>query len=241
MLVAPGARNAAALGCESRKYDTAGCFVPWNGYTGRVLLYSKSMQHSLANPVRRRHPIACLLLAWALFSGQAIASHEASEPSDGTVNSFRWLRTPAVLPEFSVEHWPGKRVSLDRYRGKIVLLNLWASWCPPCVRELPALDRLQQRLGGEDFVVLAISVDRSPEPARRMFVDRLALEHLDFLIEPPEKLAQYFPVDVLPSNFVLDREGHVIGLLRSYVEWDGPLADEFVKRLIDGRLPPREN
>jgi thiol-disulfide isomerase/thioredoxin len=179
-----------------------------------------------------------VLLAWTLFSAQALASHEASEPSDGTVNSFRWLSTPAALPEISVEHWPGKRISLSRYRGKIVLLNLWASWCPPCVRELPALDRLQQRLGGEDFAVVAISVDRTAEPARRMFVDQLALEHLDFLIEPPEKLGLFFPIDVLPSNFIIDREGRVIGLLRSFVEWESPLAEEFVARLISGALPP---
>ena len=199
------------------------------------------MQHSTLNAARRRRPIPCLLLAWFFCTTPALASHEASEPSDGTVNSFRWLATPAALPEISVEHWPGKRVSLSRYKGKVVLLNLWASWCPPCIRELPALDGLQQRLGGKDFAVVAISVDRSPEPARRMFVDQLALEHLDFLIEPPEKLGYYFPVDVLPSNFIIDREGRVVGLLRSFVEWDSPLADEFVARLIDGSLPPGEN
>ena len=199
------------------------------------------MLHSTRNPRRGLSPIPCLLLAWVLFSVQATASHEASEPSDGTVNSFRWLRTPAALPQISVEHWPGKRVSLSRFRGKVVLLNLWASWCPPCIRELPALDRMQRRLGGEDFSVVAISVDRTPEPARRMFVDRLALEHLDFLIEPPERLGQYFPIDVLPSNFIIDREGRVIGMLRSFVDWDSPAADEFVARLIAGALPPGED
>ena len=146
-----------------------------------------------------------------------------------------------ALPEISIEHWPDKRVSLSSFRGKIVLLNLWASWCPPCVRELPALDRLQQRLGGEDFEVVAISLDRSVEPARAMFVDRLALEHLDFFIEPAESLGKFFPVDVLPSNFIIDRDGRAIGMLRSYVDWESRAADEFVERLIDGRLPPRKN
>jgi thiol-disulfide isomerase/thioredoxin len=199
------------------------------------------MHYSTGNPARRRRLIPCLLLAGALFGTQAPASHEASEPSDGTVNSFRWLKTPAALPEISVEHWPGKRVSLSSFRGKIVLLNLWASWCPPCIRELPALDRLQQRLGGEDFAVVAISLDRSPEPARAMFIDRLGLEHLDFFIEPAESLGKFFPVDVLPSNFIIDREGRAIGMLRSYVDWESRAADEFIERLIDGSLPPGEN
>ena len=182
-----------------------------------------------------------LVLILALVSTQVDASHEASEPSDGTVNSFRWLREPVMLPEITVGKWTGERVSLSRYQGKIVLLNLWASWCPPCVRELPALDRLQQRLGGEDFVVVAISVDREPEPAQRMFVNRLGIEHLEFLIEPPEKMGEFFPIDVLPSNFVIDRDGRAIGVLRSYVDWSSPMADAFVERLLDGRLPPTEN
>ena len=197
------------------------------------------MHYSTGNPTRRRL-IPCLLLAGALFSTLAAASHEASEPSDGTVNSFRWLKNPPLLPEISVEHWPGKRVSLSSYRGKIVLLNLWASWCPPCIRELPALDRMQQRLGGEEFEVVAISLDRSAEPARAMFVDRLALEHLDFLIEPAESLGKFFPVDVLPSNFIIDRDGRAIGMLRSYVDWESRAADEFIERLIDGSLPPAQ-
>jgi len=198
------------------------------------------MLHSTRNPTRRRF-IACLLLAGTLVSARVLAYHEASEPSDGTVNSFRWVKNPPTLPEISIEHWPAKRVSLSRYRGKIVLLNFWASWCPPCVRELPALDRLQERHGGEQFSVVAISLDRSAEPAREMFVDRLALEHLDFFIEPAEHLGKIFPVDVLPSNFIIDRDGRVIGMLRSFVDWDSPAADAFVERLFDGSLPPGEN
>ena len=199
------------------------------------------MHYSSRNPAWRRHRILPLLLAGVLFIAPAAAYHGASEPSDGTVNSFRWLKNPLVLPEISVEHWPARRVNLSRYKGKIVLLNFWASWCPPCVRELPALDRLQKRLGGEQFTVMAISLDRSAEPAREMFVDRLALEHLDFFIEPAEHLGKIFPVDVLPSNFIIDRDGRVIGMLRSFVDWESPAADEFVERLIDGSLPPGQD
>ena len=88
---------------------------------------------------------------------------------------------------------------------------------------------------------MAISLDRSAEPAREMFVDRLALEHLDFFIEPAEHLGKIFPVDVLPSNFIIDRDGRVIGMLRSFVDWESPAADEFVERLIDGSLPPGQD
>lgn len=178
-----------------------------------------------------------LALALSFCFSQVWASHGASEPSDGTVNSFRWLKKPLVLPETSVQHWPAKRVSLSSFKGKIVLLNLWASWCPPCVYELPALDRLQQRLGGEEFVVVAVSVDRDPEIARKLFLDKLSLSQLKFYVEPPERLGKTFPLDVLPSNFIIDREGRAIGMLRSYVDWSSPAADEFVRQLIAGTLP----
>ena len=197
------------------------------------------MQFSTPNPARGPRLLPWLLaLAISCYFGQALATHEASEPTDGTVNSFRWLPKPLVLPETSIRRAPAEPVSLSRFDGKIVLVNLWATWCPPCVYELPALDRLQQRLGSEEFVVVAISVDRDPEHARQLFVDRLALAHLDFYFESPERLGKTFPVDVLPSNFILDREGRAIGMLRSYVDWDSPAADEFVGRLLAGALPP---
>ena len=197
------------------------------------------MNPSTHYPVHCRRPLRWCLLALMLFCSPVPAYHEASEPSDGTVNSFRWLQEPLQLPEISIGRWPAERVSLSQFRGRIVLLNVWASWCAPCVRELPALDRLQQRLGGEDFTVVAVSVDRDPEPARQMFLERLTLEHLAFYLEPPDRIGQFFPVDVLPSNFILDREGRAIGLLRSYVDWDSPEADRFFRQLMESGVPPK--
>lgn len=175
-----------------------------------------------------------LLLIIALFCTTAIASHEATEPSDGTVNSFRWLKDPLALDAVSIHNKDGKEINLSEFDGKIVLLNLWASWCPPCIRELPALDRLQQRLGDEEFVVVAVSLDKDPQVAREMFFERLSIENLALYIEPVEKIGQFFPVDVLPANFIIDKKGQAIGMLRSYADWDDPQADALFKRLISG-------
>ena len=105
------------------------------------------MRLSTKNPARRPNYAPWLVLALSFFFSQAWASHGATEPSDGTVNSFRWLQDPLVLPETTIRQLPAEQVSLSRFKGKVVLLNLWATWCPPCVYELPALDRLQQRFG----------------------------------------------------------------------------------------------
>jgi thiol-disulfide isomerase/thioredoxin len=199
------------------------------------------MQPSTQNPahgLRLRLWLLALALSFC-FAHQALASHEANEPSDGTVNSFRWLQKPLLLPETPLRRWQLEPASLSQFKGKVVLLNIWATWCPPCVYELPALDRLQQRLGNEDFVVVTVSVDHDPGPAHDLFTGRLALANLDFYFELPERLGKTFPLDVLPTNFIIDREGRAIGMLRSYVDWDSPAADEFVKRLLAGSLPPK--
>lgn len=177
-----------------------------------------------------------LVLALMFFSigTQVLAKHEASEPSDGSVDSFRWLKSPLPVSAVAIHDRQGKMIALSQFKGKIVLLNIWASWCQPCIRELPALDRLQQRLGGDDFEVVVVSIDTDPELARQMFSDQLSLQHLQLYLEPAEQLGKSFPVDVLPSSFILNRQGQAMGLLRSYVEWDAPLADRLIKRLIDG-------
>jgi thiol-disulfide isomerase/thioredoxin len=182
----------------------------------------------------RFYPLLPLILALCLSSTQVLAKHEANEPTDGTVNSFRWLENPLTLDQVPIHSEEGVQVTLSQFKGKIVLLNLWASWCLPCVRELPALDRLQKRLGGEDFVVVAVSLDSDPDLARKLFIDQLSIEHLKLYIEPAEQIGRFFPVDVLPASFFIDRKGQAIGLLRSYVEWDDAHADTLINRLVAG-------
>lgn len=182
----------------------------------------------------RFYPLLPLILALCLSSTQVLAKHEANEPTDGTVNSFRWLENPLTLDQVPIHSEEGVQVTLSQFKGKIVLLNLWASWCLPCVRELPALDRLQKRLGGEDFVVVAVSLDSDPDLARKLFIDQLSIEHLKLYIEPAEQIGRFFPVDVLPASFFIDRKGQAIGLLRSYADWDDAHADTLINRLVAG-------
>ena len=182
----------------------------------------------------RFYPLLPLILALCLSSTQVLAKHEANEPTDGTVNSFRWLENPLTLDQVPIHSEEGVQVTLSQFKGKIVLLNLWASWCLPCVRELPALDRLQKRLGGEDFVVVAVSLDSDPDLARKLFIDQLSIENLKLYIEPAEQIGRFFPVDVLPASFFIDRKGQAIGLLRSYADWDDAHVDTLINRLVAG-------
>ncbi len=154
----------------------------------------------------------------------ADAYHEATEPSDGTVKSFIKVWPPVQPPAFDFRDGDGNILDLTRFRGKVVLLNIWATWCPPCLREMPALDRLQARLGTEDVVVVPLSIDRDGRPVVSRYYTRLGLRHLGIYLDPVKASGKGFPIDVLPASFILDREGNMVSFLRSFVDWDAPEA-----------------
>lgn len=174
-----------------------------------------------------------LALAISLVGFKALATHKTNESYDGTIKSFRWLESPITVAEVLIRNEQKESIELARFNGKIVLLNLWASWCPPCIKELPALDRLQQRLGGDDFIVVAVSLDDDPNLARQMFSD-LSIQSMVLYSQSAENLGRHFPVDVLPTTFLIDRDGRAMGLLRSSINWDDPELDSLINRLIAG-------
>ena len=174
-----------------------------------------------------------LVLAISLAGIQALATHKTNETYDGTIKSFRWLKSSITVAEVLIQNEQQESIELARFNGKIVLLNLWATWCPPCIKELPALDRLQQRLGGDDFVIVAVSLDDDLNLARQMF-SRLSIQSLKLHSQTAESLGRHFPVDVLPTTFLIDRDGRAMGLLRSSINWDDPELDSLINRLIAG-------
>jgi len=164
----------------------------------------------------------CLLLI--MLSQPLLANHERNEPSDGTVKSFRAVAKPPLLPRLSIFDSMGQPAHFGQFRGKLLLINLWASWCAPCRRELPALQRLQQKFRNSDLLVMPISIDRQPLADTLSYVNSLKLKQLDFYYDLGRQMGRFFPIDVVPANFIVDRQGHVVAYLRSYVDWDDPMA-----------------
>jgi thiol-disulfide isomerase/thioredoxin len=127
----------------------------------------------------------------------------------------------------------GRDVSLLDFSGKIVLLNLWATWCAPCVKELPSLDRLQAKLGGEDFVVVALSIDRQGAAAVKPFFTKLGIAKLGIYVDAENKIGGELGLSVLPSTIVISRNGTMLGKLIGAVEWDSPEAVALVRHYIE--------
>jgi thiol-disulfide isomerase/thioredoxin len=113
---------------------------------------------------------------------------------------------------------------LADFRGKVVVVNFWATWCGPCIREMPTLVRLRARLGDEDFAVVALSEDRRGWPVIRPFLDKYDLKGLAVYHDPGGRAARALDVQGLPTTVVFDRAGRELGRLAGIAEWDAPEA-----------------
>lgn len=137
---------------------------------------------------------------------------------------FRFAPFPAPrpLPDLHFVDGAGHPVSLADYRGKVVLLNVWATWCPPCVEEMPTLNKLQARLGGRDFAVLALSVDRGGAYAvqsfyQENFIDRLAVD-----VDSSAGALDALQVMGTPTTILVDRQGRELARTLGPENWDQP-------------------
>jgi thiol-disulfide isomerase/thioredoxin len=136
---------------------------------------------------------------------------------------------PLDLPPIEFADGDGAAKSLADFKGKVVLLNIWASWCVPCREEMPALDRLETELGGKDFAVVAVNIDKGGPDKARAFLAETGATHLGLYTDPSSKLFAALKAVGMPSTLVLDRDGREIGRLVGPADWSSPEA----KRVIE--------
>ncbi len=124
---------------------------------------------------------------------------------------------------------------LGATRGKVTLVNFWATWCAPCIKELPSLERLQAKSRGTDLAIIALSVDRGPEGGAkaRDMLKRLQLEDLAFQQDGDNAVMRALKIEVMPTTVLFDREGHEIGRLQGPAEWDQSEAQGLLKPILE--------
>lgn len=138
-----------------------------------------------------------------------------------------------AAPDFTATDLKAARAtSLAAYRGKVVLLNVWATWCYPCRLEMPSMQRLYQRFAGTDLRVVAVSVDRGDDRIVQQYAEDAGLS-FDILHDRAGTIQQIYQTSGVPESFVIDREGTIVKRVVGAAEWDGPATESLVRRLLD--------
>lgn len=150
---------------------------------------------------------------------------------------FVFYAQPRPLPHFKFESGDGKPVTIGDFRGRPVLMNLWATWCVPCRKEMPALDRLQVAVGASELVVLPLSIDREGAPAVETFYRRLDLKGIGIYLDSSATAASMLDVPALPVTLLIDREGREVGRKLGPAEWDSPHITALLREHL--RLPAK--
>ena len=140
--------------------------------------------------------------------------------------------TPKPLPPISFVDGEGRETTLESFNGQIVLLNVWATWCVPCREEMPALDRLQAELGGPDFQVVPVSVDRGGLPPVKAFYEELDMTALSIYVDPTGRIAQDLAVFGIPSTLLIGASGRELGRLVGPAVWDSEAMVSFLSQLL---------
>ncbi len=130
----------------------------------------------------------------------------------------------------------GVEMDISAYKGKVVLLNFWATWCAPCRKEMPMLEALQNELGGDDFAVVTMATGRNPVPVIEAFFAKINVSNLPILRDPKQAYARRMAVLGLPMTMILDREGREIARLRGDAEWDSPDALAILRAVIGAEV-----
>ncbi|MFC0808869.1 TlpA family protein disulfide reductase [Ensifer sp. P24N7] len=148
-----------------------------------------------------------------------VAKPAPSAPSAAS-RAFVMHETPQPVPELHFVDGDGKELSLADFRGRTILLNIWATWCVPCRREMPALDRLQAKLGGPDFEVVPLSIDRDGLPKVKAFYAELGLKSLGIYVDASGKAPYRLGALGIPTTLLINPEGLEAGRLAGEAAWD---------------------
>jgi len=180
--------------------------------------------------VKSRVVVALVALAAALLPGRMA-------PAEDPVAALSLIRPkPAKdAPDFRVRTPDDRPLHLAELKGKVVFLNFWATWCEPCEREMPAMERLHRALGPEGLSLVAVSVDESAEPVDQ-FRERFGLT-FKILLDPDKRVANLYQTYRFPETLLIGRDGVVIERYVGPRDWDSPLYEARIRRLLEDKEP----
>ncbi|MEY9629013.1 TlpA family protein disulfide reductase [Sinorhizobium fredii] len=185
-----------------------------------------------AAALRRRLLLLVVVMGFAGLAGMFMLRGPVGLAQEGTPKGFVLSDEPRPVPE--VRFTDGERPrALADFRGKVVLLNVWATWCLPCRKEMPTLDRLQAALGGDGFEVVALSIDRQGAAAVKAFYTEIDVRNLGVNVDASGQALSALAAVGLPTTILIDAEGRELGRLMGPAEWDAPDMVAFLKSIVE--------
>jgi thiol-disulfide isomerase/thioredoxin len=200
----------------------------WHGHA--------NLAFQAANPAQAASMKYLLHLGKLLASTALLGCLHSPPVVSGILESYQ---LDGAVTTFSLEDLSGDTTQLTQHRGKVLLVNFWASWCPPCIKEMPSLQRLQQRLGDQPFTILTINVGEQKYKVWK-FVQLINLT-LPVLLDPKSRTFNDWGSSILPTSFLLDRQGRVRYRAQGDLEWDSDEMVSLINTLLtEHKIPPEK-
>ena len=176
-----------------------------------------------------RNLVLVVVVALVCASVYLVSSNSSRPPSE-------WVNSVAVgdpAPDFQLEDTKGNKVSLSELRGKIVLVNFWATWCPPCIEEMPSMERLNEVFAGDDFVMLAINTEESGRNIVPAFLEKTPYS-FSILYDDKGVVQKRYGVFKFPESFIIRKDGTVADKIIGPLDWSNLKTITYFKGLIKG-------
>jgi peroxiredoxin len=150
---------------------------------------------------------------------------------DSTLKTAEPIQPGLEMPNFTFPDINGREVSLSDHRGKVVLVNVWATWCPPCRQEMPSMQSLYEKFKGENFEILAVSIDSEGREAVAPFMRKMYLT-FPALLDRGETMRSLYGITGVPESFIVDKQGILVEKIIGPINWATPEVFFFFKDLI---------
>jgi len=154
-------------------------------------------------------------------------------PKPLVMTGFIEMQHARGVPEVPFIDESGQTQTLKQHQGKLILVNLWATWCAPCLREIPELQKLKQQYQGKNIAIIPISIDEESKDVRP-FLNQHGFSGYTTWLDPEQNIEQIIPANVVPASYIFDAKGNLVGFVRGYLDWAdkdvGPYLDQLIAK-----------
>ncbi|WP_394389779.1 TlpA family protein disulfide reductase [Shewanella woodyi] len=183
------------------------------------------------------------LLSWLFIVSSLVMPAQAQVASNKVYNTGKAIEKPLIMsrfiemssarevPDVNFKDTQGGSIQLKEFKGKLVMVNLWATWCAPCIKEIPQMENIRQVNKDNKLVVVPISIDEESDKVQA-FLERHNFGHYKTWLDPNKDIDRVMPADVVPATYFFDGSGNLIGFLRGYLDWGDKEVQPYLEKLI---------